>query len=342
MFRFAHPQLLWLLAVIPPMVIFYIFTRIKRKKLLKQYGNPEMIRMLMPGVAPTKLKLKFYLQLLALSFLILALAGPQFGSKLQTIKKNGVEVMICLDISNSMLAKDIAPNRLEKSKQILGRLVDQMKDDKVGLIVFAGDAFTQLPITNDYVSAKMFLSSINPKMVSSQGTAIGDAISLAIRSFTPNEASEKAIIVITDGENHEGNAPEAAKNALSKGIKVNVIGVGSTQGSPVPDDSGRANSFRKDKSGNVVVTKLNEEMAQEIAAAGEGVYVRADNSNAAQKAIIDAVNNMNKTELESRVYSDYDEKYQVFLLVSFLILLINIFILDRKNSVLSRIKFFEK
>ena len=342
MFRFAHPHLLWLLAVVPPMVIFYIYTRIRRRRLLKQYGNPEIINNLMPGVATGKLKLKFYLQILALICMIFALAGPQFGSKLETVKKKGVEVMICLDVSNSMLAKDIAPNRLEKSKQILSRLVDQMKDDKVGLIVFAGDAFTQLPITNDYVSAKMFLSSINPKMVSSQGTAIGDAINLAVRSFTPNEASEKAIVVITDGENHEGNAPEAAKNALAKGIKVNVIGVGSAQGAPVPDDSGRQNSFRKDKSGNVVVTKLNEEMAQEIAAAGEGIYVRADNTNGAQKAIIDAVNNMNKTELESRVYSDYDEKYQWFIWAALIILVINIFIIDRKNNVLSKIKIFEK
>lgn len=342
MFRFEHPEYLWLLAVIPPMVIFYIYTRIRRRRLLKKYGNPELISSLMPEVATWKLKLKFYLQMLALTLLIFGISGPQFGSKLETIKKKGVEVMICLDISNSMLAKDIAPNRLEKAKQIMSRLVDQMKNDKVGLIVFAGDAFTQLPITNDYVSAKMFLSSINPKMISSQGTAIGEAINLAVRSFTPNESSEKAIILITDGENHEGDAVSAAKNALSKGIRVNVIGIGSTQGAPVPDDSGKSNSFRKDKGGNVVVTKLNEEMAQEIAAAGEGLYVRADNSNSAQKAIIDAINNMNKTELESRVYSDYDEKYQWFIWAAFIILIVNIFILDRKNSVLSKIKFFDK
>ncbi len=206
MFRFEHPEYLWLLAVIPPMVIFYIYTRIRRRRLLKKYGNPELISSLMPEVATWKLKLKFYLQMLALTLLIFGISGPQFGSKLETIKKKGVEVMICLDISNSMLAKDIAPNRLEKAKQIMSRLVDQMKNDKVGLIVFAGDAFTQLPITNDYVSAKMFLSSINPKMISSQGTAIGEAINLAVRSFTPNESSEKAIILITDGENHEGDA----------------------------------------------------------------------------------------------------------------------------------------
>ena len=314
----------------------------KRKKQLKEYGDPKMLSALMPYASTSKPRVKFLLQLIALMLLAFTIAGPQFGSKLETVKKQGVEVMICLDISNSMLSRDIAPNRLEKSKQMLSRLVDQMKNDKVGLIVFAGDAFTQLPITSDYISAKMFMSSIHPNMISSQGTAIGEAINLAARSFTPNESSDKAIVVITDGENHEGNAVQAATSAYEKGIKVDVIGIGSLQGAPIPDDSGNPNSFRKDKQGNVVVTKLNEEMAKEIASAGHGIYARADNTNSALKALMDDINNMNKTELESKVYSDYDEKFQIVAWFVLILLFVNIFILDRKNRVLSKIKLFEK
>lgn len=340
MFRFAHPDFLWFLLLIPAIIIFYIYTQFKRAKALKQYGNPELLEQLMPDVSKSKPRIKFYIEVTALALLILILAGPQFGSKLETVKKQGVEIMVALDVSNSMLARDIAPNRLEKSKQMLSRLVDQLQNDKVGLIVFAGDAFTQLPITSDYVSAKMFLSSISPKMVSIQGTSIGAAINLAARSFTPNEASDKAIVVITDGENHEGNAVEAAAAAYEKGIKVNVIGIGSPQGAPVPDDSGNVNSFRKDKEGNVVVTKLNEEMAKEIAAAGHGLYVRADNTNSALKALTDEVKSMNKTELESRVYSDYDDRFQSVAWIVLVLLLLDVFILDRKNSILRKVKLF--
>ncbi len=340
MFRFAHPDYLWLLLLIPAIIAFYIFTLIKRRNDLKRYGDPELLAQFMPDVSNNKPLIKFYLELTALALMIVVLAGPQFGSKLETVKKQGVEIMIALDVSNSMLARDIAPSRLEKSKQMLSRLVDQLQNDKVGLIVFAGDAFTQLPITSDYVSAKMFLSSISPKMVSIQGTSIGAAINLAARSFTPNEASDKAIVVITDGENHEGNAVEAAAAAYAKGIKVNVIGIGSPQGAPVPDDSGNSNSFRKDREGNVVVSKLNEEMAKEIAQAGHGLYVRADNTNSALKALSDEVKGMNKTELESRVYSDYDDRFQTIAWIILVILLIDVFVLDRKNSVLRKIKLF--
>lgn len=340
MFRFAHPEFLWLLLVIPVIVIFYIYSLIKRKKALRAYGNPELLAQLMPDVSPSKPRWKFIIEVSALALLVVTIAGPQFGSKLETVKKQGVEIMIALDISNSMLARDVAPSRLDKSKQMLSRLVDQLQNDKVGLIVFAGDAFTQLPITSDYVSAKMFLSSINPKMISSQGTSIGAAINLAARSFTPNESSDKAIVVITDGENHEGNAVEAAQAAFEKGIKVNVIGIGNPQGAPVPDDSGNANSFRKDKDGNVVVSRLNEEMAKEIAEAGHGIYVRADNTNSALKALTESVKSMNKTELESRVYSDYDDRFQSVAWIVLALLFLDILILDRKNSILRKIKLF--
>ena len=338
MFRFAHPAYLYLLFIIPLLWGIFVYGVFRRKRNIKKYGNPVILETLMPDVSRYKPSVKFYLQLAAVVILIFIIAGPQFGSKLETVKKQGVEIMIALDVSNSMLAKDISPNRLEKSKQILSKLVDELSNDKVGLIVFAGDAYTQIPITSDYVSAKMFLSSINPGMVPTQGTAIGAAISLAMRSFTPDKA-DKAIIVITDGENHEGNAVEIAKMAAEKGIRVNVVGIGSTEGVPIPVNENN-NDFRKDRAGNVVISKLNETMGQQIAAAGNGIYVRADNTNNALRILTGEVKKMNKSDIESRVYSEYDEQFQPLAWFVLALLMIDIFILDRKNSLMKKFNFF--
>ena len=292
----------------------------------------------MPEVSSKRQHLKFWFLFAAIAFSVIVIAGPQFGSKLETVKRQGVEIMVCLDVSNSMLAEDVTPSRLEKAKQMLSRLTDGFTNDKVGLIVFAGDAFTQLPITSDYVSAKMFLSSINPSMVSTQGTAIGAAINLAVRSFTPNENSDKAIILITDGENHEGDAIQAAKAAADKGIHVNIVGIGDPKGAPIP--VGGSNNYMKDREGNVVITKLNETMCQEIAAAGNGTYVRADNTNSALRALQKEIEKMNKSELDSKVYSEYDERFQFFAWIVLVLLLIDFMTLDRKNRIFSKIKLF--
>ncbi len=339
MFRFAHPEYFYLLLVLPIIYLVYLYGIFRRKKNLKKYGDIKLLESLMPDVSRYKPHVKFYFQLFALLVLVFVIAGPQFGSKLESVKKQGVEIMIALDISNSMLAKDISPNRLEKSKQILSKLIDDLSNDKVGLIVFAGDAYTQLPITSDYSSAKMFLSGINPNMISSQGTAIGSAIQLASRSFSPNKSSDKAIIVITDGENHEGDAVEMAKQASEKGIKVDVIGIGSPEGVPIPMNE-QSNDFRKDNQGNVVISKLNETMGQQIAEAGKGIYVRADNTNNALRALLNEVRKMKKTDLESNVYSEYDEQYQSLAWIVLILLLVDIFILDRKNSLMKKFDFF--
>ena len=225
MFRFAHPDFLYLLFLLPALVAFYVYAMIVKKKAIKKYGNPTLLAELMPEVSTKRQHLKFWLLFGAITMVIFIIAGPQFGSKLETVKRQGVEIMVCLDVSNSMLAEDVSPNRLDKAKQMLSRLTDGFTNDKVGLIVFAGDAFTQLPITSDYISAKMFLSSINPSMVSTQGTAIGAAINLAARSFTPDETTDKAIILITDGENHEDDAIGAAKAAAD----VQVLAPGSVR-----------------------------------------------------------------------------------------------------------------
>lgn len=279
--------------------------------------------------------------LTALILIVFALARPQFGAKLSTVKKQGIEAMIVLDVSNSMLAQDVQPNRLENSKMILSKLIDNMSDDKIGLIVFAGDAFTQIPITADYISAKMFLSSISPNMVARQGTAIGTAIDMAIHAFgEENNKIARTIIVITDGENHEDDAVGAAKLAQEKGISINVIGMGKSEGAPIPIPG--TMSFRKDKEGNVVVSKLNETMCRQIAEAGGGIYVRADNSNVAWKALEKEINRMSKSDLETKVYSEYDEKFFIFAWIAFFLLLIEFYLLNRVNKELNKFNFFEK
>jgi Ca-activated chloride channel family protein len=308
----------------------------RKKSALKKFGTMQLLRALMPDVALKKQYLKFWMLFICAGLFILVIAGPQFGSQLKTVKKQGIEVMVCLDVSNSMLSTDVSPTRLGKAKQILSRLVDDLENDKIGLIVFAGDAFIQLPITSDYVSAKMFLSSINPAMVPTQGTAIGSAINLAMRSFTPNENSEKTIILITDGEDHEDNAKGAAEEAAKKGISVNVLGIGSVEGSPIPTNNG----YMKDKDGNMILTKLNEEMCQEIAVAGNGMYARTDNTNNALKALQKELDKKNKSEVESKVYSSYDEKYRIPAWILLFLLITEFFILDRKNRILSKIKLF--
>ena len=339
MFRFAHPEFLYLLFVLPVLVLYYVYTSLQKRKAIKRYGNPQLLAELMPDVSVKSPHLKFALSFAAIAVMIFVIAGPQFGTKLETVKRQGVEIMVCLDVSNSMLAQDVSPNRLEKAKQMLSKLTDGFTDDKVGMIVFAGDAFTQLPITSDYISAKMFLASISPSMVSTQGTAIGAALNLAARSFTPNETSDKTIIVITDGENHEDDAVGAAKAAAEKGIHVNIVGIGDPKGSPISIDG--TNNFMKDNEGNVVVTKLNEQMCQEIAAAGNGMYVRADNTNSALKALQKEVEKMNKTEMDSKVYSEYDEQFQSLAWLALILLIVEVLLLDRKNHVFKRFTLFK-
>jgi Ca-activated chloride channel family protein len=337
MFRFEHPEYLYLLLLLPVLLGLFLFYMRGKKRALKRFGEMPLLRSLMPDVALKKYYLKFWLLWVCCGLFVCVIAGPQFGSKLETVKKQGIEVMVCLDVSNSMLSTDVAPTRLDKAKQILSRLVDNLTNDKIGLIVFAGDAYIQLPITSDYVSAKMFLSSISPAMVPTQGTAIGSAINLAVKSFSPSETSEKTIILITDGEDHEDNTLGAAEEAAKKGITVNVMGIGSPQGSPIPTTSG---GYMKDKDGNMVLTKLNEKMAQDIAVAGKGMYVRTDNTNNALKALQNELDKKTKSEVESKVYSSYDEKYAVPAWALLFLLVVEFFILDRRNRILSKIKLF--
>lgn len=340
MFRFEEPTYLYLLLLLPFLAAFYLYSNYRRRKAIRKFGDPVLMAQLMPDVSKYRPDVKFWLVFAAIGLFAVLLARPQFGSKLETVKRQGVEVMIALDFSNSMLAQDVQPSRLEKAKRLVAQLVDKMENDKVGMIVFAGDAFTQLPITSDYISAKMFLESINPSLISKQGTAIGAAINLATRSFTPQEGVGRAVIVITDGENHEGGAVEAAKAAAEKGIQVSVLGVGMPDGAPIPVEG--TNDFRRDRDGNVVVTRLNEQMCQEIAQAGDGIYVRVDNSNAAQKVIAQEINKMAKADVETQVYTEFNEQFQAVAWIILLLLLAEMLILERKNPLFRNIHLFKK
>lgn len=338
MFRFEEPAYLYLLLLIPVLAIFYLYTNYRRKKAIRNFGDPDLMSMLMPDASKYRPDVKFSIVLLALGLFAFLLARPQFGSKLENVKRKGVEVVIALDISNSMLAQDIQPTRLDKAKRLIAKLIEKFDNDKVGLIVFAGDAFTQLPITSDYISAKMFLGTISPELINKQGTAIGAALDLASRSFSPQEDRGRAIILITDGENHEGGALEAAQAAHKKGIQVNVLGIGSPEGSPITIPG--TNEYRKDSNGNIIVTKLNESMCQQISKAGNGIYVRVDNSNVAQKAIIQEIDKMSKKDVETQVYSEYNEQFQVFAWAILILLVIEILILERKNPAFKNIHLF--
>lgn len=341
MFRFSNPEYMYLLLLVPLFIGIYWFFSVIRKRMISKFGEYDLIKQLMPDVSSKRGWIKLIFFTVALTLIIVGLAGPQFGSKLTEVRRKGIELIIALDVSNSMLAEDIQPNRLERAKQAISRLVDKLSDDRIGLIVFAGDAYVQLPITNDYISAKMFLSSINPGIVPKPGTAIGSAINLASTSFSPESETSKVIIIISDGENHEDNPVEAAQLAAEQGIFVHAIGIGSPQGAPIPG-SQRSNqtSFLKDKDGNVVVTKLDEETLSKIAVAGNGTYIRATNMQLGLLPLFDEINKMQKSELKEKVYSEYDDQFQYFFAGALVLLIIEFIILERKNRWLAKLNLF--
>ncbi len=342
MFSFGNPEYLYLLLLLPVIVAIYWLARKARANNLKKYGQKVVMEDLMPDVSKYKPWIKLSLELLAVALIIVILARPRAGAKMEVTKVKGIEVMLCVDVSNSMLASSTddpqGVSRMQRTKLVLDRVIDKLKDDKVGLIVFAGNAYTQMPITTDGVSAKMFLNEISTNMVPTQGTAIGAAIKLAMNSFTGNSKSQKAIIVITDGENHEDDAVAAAKEAQKKGIQVNVLGVGTAKGSQIPVGNGQ---LMKDDAGNVITTRLNEKMAQDIAAAGGGVYV-SGNATDAVSTLDDQLQKLAKTELKSVAYSQHNEQFPVFAWLALLVILIDVFVVDSKNSWLRKYNFFSK
>ena len=338
MFRFEDPIYLWLLVLIPILALVRFISYRNQKKRLRKFGEPQLLKNLMPDVSRFRPSVKFWILQAALALLILMLARPQMGTKISHEKRTGIETIIALDISNSMRAEDIVPSRLDRSKMMVENLVDHFTNDKIGLIVFAGDAFVQLPITSDYVSAKMFLSSIDPSMMATQGTDIAAAIDMATNSFTQEEGIGKAIIVITDGEDHEGGALQAAEAAQKKGMRVFVLGVGSTQGAPIPIPG--TGDYMKDNTGNTVMSALNEDMCRQVAQAGGGAYIHVENNSAAQQRLDNELDKLAKKETSTTVYSDYNEQFQAFGILALLLLILEICILDRRNPLLKRVSFF--
>lgn len=338
MFRFEDPAYLYLLISLPLLILIRMYGLRKRKKQLKDFGDILLVKELMPNVSGGRRELKFWLMLAAVALIAVMLARPQMGTKISQDKRQGIEVMIALDISNSMKAEDVAPSRLDKSKMMIENLVDNFTDDKVGLVVFAGDAFIQLPITSDYVSAKMFLQNIDPSLIASQGTNLAEAVGLSSRSFTKQDNVGRAIIVITDGEDHEGGAVEAAKQAKKNGMRVFVLGVGSTKGTPIPDGNG---GYMKDNTGQVVMSALNEEMCKQVAEAGGGAYIHVDNNNLAQRQLDNEISKLQKGDIMNVVYSEYDEQFQAVGILLIIILIVETIVLESKNPLLRKVKLFK-
>jgi Ca-activated chloride channel family protein len=341
-FRFAQPDMLYLLLLVPVLIVIWIFGNRSRKAARERFAEPVMVRRLSPDYSSGRMAAKFLVRLLAFIFAVLTIARPQFGSRLEEAKREGVEVIIALDVSNSMLATDIKPSRLERAKQAIAQLVDQLRNDRIGLILFAGDAYTQIPITNDYLSAKMFLESAGPDAVSKQGTAIGSAIDLGIRSFTPESDKSRALIIITDGENHEDNALEEAKLAAEKGIVIHTIGIGSPDGSPIPVNIDGRTDYLKDRDGNTVITKLDEKGLQEIASVTGGRYVRANNTSLGLNEIYNDIGRMKKSEVNTVMYTEYNDQFLIPAVITLLLLITDILITDRRNHLIRRLGIIQR
>ena len=341
-FRFAHPEYFYTLLVIPVFFVLFIISIIVRKRSIQKFGDSDLLIQLMPSVSNSRPIIKFLTWMVILSFIITALAQPQFGSKLQTSKRKGAEIIIALDVSNSMMAEDIKPNRLERAKRAIAQLTERLRNDKLGLIVFAGQAYVQLPITTDYTSAKLFLNAITTNTVPLQGTAIGAAINMAVKSFSPNFEGSKAIIVITDGENHEDDAIGAAKAASEDKIIVHTIGMGLPQGAPIPVGVEGSKDYMKDKSNNIIVTKLDENMLIQVATSGGGTYIRANNAEVGLNNLFNEIEKMEKTEINSREYSEYNDQFPLFLFIGLILILLDFMILERKNKWLRNFRLFGK
>lgn len=339
-FKFANPEFLYLFFAIPVFIIGFILLNIAKRKSVEKLGTLALVKKMMPELSLKRSYLKFWVVMVAIGFGIIVLARPQFGTKVEKVDKKGIELVIAIDVSNSMLAEDIKPSRLTKAKQILTRIIDERKNDKVAIVVFAGEAFIQLPLTPDNQSAKLFLESIDPSLVPVQGTAIGSAIDMSMSCFSNDENIDKAIVLITDGEGLEGDAEGAAKRAADKGVHVNVVGIGTTEGSMIPLVAG-SHEVKRDTQGQPVVTKLDEEMCRQIAKAGMGLYAHADNSNSALKSLEAELDKLQKKEIDGIAYSEYDEKFQIFAWAMLALLFLEVCIFDKKNRIFRNIRLFK-
>ena len=328
MINFAQAQFLLLLLLIPFFFIIQALVLRMRRNRIRKFGDENLVKQLMPSYSLSKVWVRLTFFALGFMFFVIGLSRPQIGAKIKEHETKGAEIMIVLDVSNSMLAEDYSPNRLDRAKLAISRLVDKLRDDRIGLIVFAGNSFVQLPITTDYVSAKMFLNSISTDSVPIQGTAIGEAINTAIRSFSAQSEKSRAIIIITDGENHEDDPVAAAKQAAEMGIRVFTIGVGSPEGKPIPMNG----ELLKDRDGNIVVTRLDESVLRDVASEGNGAYVRAGNSEFGLNPIIDDIRKMEDEKYKSIVFEEFDEQFMYFLGIALFFFVLEMLIGARRSK----------
>ena len=338
MFQFANPHILWLLLIIPVMVVVLIAISQLRKRNLAKFGNIHILQELMPEISQWRVKTKSALFLTAVAVVIIAAARPQFGSKLKEQKSQGIEMMLVVDISNSMLAEDFAPNRLDRTRYAIDKLFSTLEQDRVGLVVFAGEAKVQLPITTDYRMARSFVKRISPSLVSVQGTEIGQALDLASLSFSQNCDAGRVMILITDGETHDSSALDAAKRAAEQGIKIFAIGIGTPEGAPVKVDG----EFIKDEDDQMVVSRLNEELLQQITAATDGGYIRATNAAFGLEEIVAEIEKLEKGELTTLRFEEYNEQFQWILAIAAVLLLLESLLLARRNPRLKRFNIFRQ
>lgn len=342
MLRWEHSWAFYLLAALPVLVALFLWFSYQRKKSFQKFADSHLIKRLAIGMPLHKHEVKFSLVLLAVASLSIGIANPKLGSKLEEVKREGIDIMVALDLSRSMNATDVTPSRLEKAKLFVGKLINELKGDRIGLVIFAGNAYVQMPITTDYAAAILFLESIDSEIVPRQGTAIGEAIRLSMESFSDESETNKAILVISDGENHEGDAIEAAKKAKAEGLLVYAVGVGTERGSPVPlKRNGVQYDFQRDKQGNIITSKMNPEMLQEVATAGGGGYFGLESAREAAELLNKELGKLEKQELEARVFTDYEDHFQIFVGICLLLLIIDWMISYRRNRWLKKLDLFE-
>jgi Ca-activated chloride channel family protein len=343
MFRFEHPEFLYALVVLPLILLLYFYRQSWRKKVRKRFGEVALVEKLIPNISKTKPVSKLILSLMGLCLIIIACANPQIGTRLEEVKREGVDIIIALDVSNSMKAQDIRPSRLERSKQAISRLIDQLQNDRIGMIVFAGQAYVQLPITSDYAAAKLFLGSIDTDIVPTQGTCIGCAIDLAVESYVGNDNKHKALIIITDGENHEEDAVESAKKAHAEGVVIHTIGMGSPEGAPIPIIRSNGQSdFLKDNEGHTVITKLETLTLERIAAEGKGQFIQASNGDDGLSTVLASISKMQKKSFGAKQFTDYEDRFQYFLAAGLLLLLIEFSITNKRSRIIQNMDLFNE
>ncbi len=342
MFELDEKIYFYLLAAVPVMLLLFLYIMFWKRRKQKEFGDLEMINRLSPEKSVFKPVLKFLIVAIAFIALVVGLVNPKIGTKMETVKREGIDIVFAIDVSKSMLAEDVAPSRLEKSKQIVSQLMNQMGNDRIGIIAYAGSAFPVLPVTTDYGVAKMFLQSLNPNMVSSQGTALNEAIELSEKFFDKGDKANKLLILISDGEDHGSGADQAAKEATKNGIKILTIGVGTAAGGPIPfRENGVVKSFQRDRENQVVVTKLNEESLREIAKNSKG-YVNGNNTKEVLDYVKKALDNIEKTEFESTQMADFQSQFQWFLGIAFALLFLDVFLLERKTKWIKNLNLFNE